>query len=40
MIFFHYESINPVAREGFNLSNKNEAFQGSRKSQEAILDFP
>ena len=39
MIFFHNEGINPVAKEGFNPSNKNKVFQGAGKSQVAILDF-
>ena len=38
--FLNYEGINPVAREGFNPSNKNEVCQGARKIQVAILDFP
>ena len=27
--FFHYEGINPGAREGFNPSNENEVRQGA-----------
>ena len=37
--FFLYEGINPVAREGFNPSNRNEVCQGAGKSQAALLDF-
>ena len=31
--FLNYEGINPVAREGFNPSNKNEVCQGAGKSK-------
>ena len=40
IIFCHCEGINPVAREGFNPSDKNKVCQEAGKNQADTLDFP